>query len=92
MNEVISQIRNTSEVDDFLRRAETVFHRQRTKVAEIESDFKLKRTAITVDYSRKLQALANEGADALRSLERQYERDITEATAKLDQLVRMRDG
>lgn len=92
MNDVTPIRHTNSEVDEFLRRGETVFHRQRLKVAEIESDYQLKRTALTVDYSRKLQALANEGAEALRSLELQRDRDVAEEGRKLDALGRLRDG
>ena len=91
MNE-ISRIRPAmpSRVDDFLGRSGEVFAEQRAKVLQLEADYQKKRTEITTGYARRVSDLANEGAEALRKLDAEHQREAAVEEEKLEAIRRLR--
>jgi|SRR6185295_17881926 len=81
-----------SGVDDFLRRAPSVYNEQRRRIIDIEAEHERKRVEMKNDFGRKLAEIAHEGAEALRKLESDHQRTIAEEKTKLQAIERLRHG
>jgi hypothetical protein len=77
-------------IDDFLRRAPAVYDEQRKRIIDIEAEYERKRVEMRNSFGRKLADIAHEGAEALRKLESDHQRTLTEERAKLASIERLR--
>lgn len=85
-------VTETSEIDNFLARGDSLYRRQREKLEQAEQAYQAERFKLQADFEQRLQAVVNEAKDALRSLDQKHEKAKAEGQRVLAALASLRDG
>lgn len=83
---------DTGEIQKFLGSAASLWAKQRDKLDELEATFAAERFRKVETYQRRMQALGNEAADALRDFDRRHAAAIAEGRRMLAALDALRDS
>jgi hypothetical protein len=80
------------EIQKFLGSAASLWAKQRDRLDELEVAYAAERFRKVSDYQRRMQALGNEAADALRDFDRKHASAMAEGKRMLAALDALRDS
>jgi hypothetical protein len=83
---------DSGEIQKFLGSAASLWSKQRDRLDELEVAYAAERFRKVSDFQRRMLALSNEAADALRDMDRKHAAQIAEGKRMLVALDALRDS
>jgi hypothetical protein len=83
---------DSGEIQKFLGSAASLWSKQRDRLDELEVAYAAERFRKVADFQRRMQALSNEAADALRDFDRKHAAAVAEGKRMLAALNALRDS